>query len=69
MEMQTIKVNRINKNIKLGDVSYRPYTIGELPNSFGFLSSEDGEQEGVSKWFNYKGLTYLKDDRSKSHRQ
>jgi hypothetical protein len=68
MEMQTIKVNRINKNIKLGDVSYRPYTIGELPNSFGFLSSEDGEQEGVSKWFNYKGLTYLKDDRSKSQR-
>ena len=67
--MQTIKVNRINKNIKLGDVSYRPYTIGELPNSFGFLSSEDGEQEGVSKWFNYKGLTYLKDDRSKSQRQ
>ena len=69
MEMQTIKVNKINKNIKLGDVSYRPYTIGELPNSFGFLSSEDGEQEGVSKWFNYKGLTYLKDDRSKSQRQ
>ena len=69
MEMQTIKVNRINKNIKLGDVSYRPYTIGELPNSFGFLSSEDGEQEGASKWFNYKGLTYLKDDRSKSQRQ
>ena len=69
MEMQTIKVNRINKNIKLGDVSYRPYTIGELPNSFGFLSSEDGEQEGVSKWFNYKGLTYLKDDRGKSQRQ
>lgn len=68
MEMQTIKVNRINKNIKLGDVSYRPYTIGELPNSFGFLSSEDGEQEGASKWFNYKGLTYLKDDRSKSQR-
>ena len=67
--MQTIKVNRINKNIKLGDVSYRPYTIGELPNSFGFLSSEDGEQEGVSKWFNYKGLTYLKDDRSKLQRQ
>ena len=68
MEMQTIKVNRINKNIKLGDVSYRPYTIGELPNSFGFLSSEDGEQEGAAKWFNYKGLTYLKDDRSKSQR-
>ncbi len=69
MEMQTIKVNRINKNIKLGDVSYRPYAVGELPNLFGFLSSEDGEQEGVSKWFNYKGLTYLKDDRSKSQRQ
>ena len=69
MEMQTIKVNRINKNILLNDIAYRPYRVGELPNSFGFLSSEGGEQEGASKWFNYKGLTYLKDDRSKSQRQ
>jgi len=69
MEMQTIKVNRINKNILLNGIAYRPYRVGELPNSFGFLSSEGGEQEGASKWFNYKGLTYLKDDRSKSQRQ
>lgn len=66
--MNTIKVNRVTRNILLNGVAYRPYRVGELPNSFGFLSSGDGEQEGISKWFNYKGLTYLKDERSKSQR-
>jgi hypothetical protein len=44
------------------------YKVGELPNSFGFLLSEDGEQEGISKWFNLNGLTYVKDDRPKNKR-
>jgi len=68
MEMQTIKVNRVTKNIKLDGVAYRPYRIGELPNSFGFIYNEENDQEGISKWFNHKGLTYVKDDRSKSKR-
>lgn len=66
--MNTIKTNRVNKNIKLNGVSYRPYTVGELPNSFGFIYNEENDQEGIRKWFNYKGLTYVKDDRSKSKR-
>ena len=66
--MNTIKFNRVNKNIKLNGVSYRPYTVGELPNSFGFIYNEENDQEGIRKWFNYKGLTYVKDDRSKSKR-
>ncbi len=66
--MNTIKFNRVNKNILVNGVGYRPYKVGELPNSFGFLSSEDGEQEGISKWFNLNGLTYVKDDRPKNKR-
>ena len=66
--MNTIKTNRVNKNIKLNGVSYRPYKVGELPNSFGFIYNEENDQEGIRKWFNYKGLTYVKDDRSKSKR-
>ena len=67
--MNTIKFNRVNKNIKLNGVSYRPHTVGELPNSFGFLYEEANDREGISKWFNYKGLTYVRDERSKSQRQ
>ena len=66
--MNTIKFTRVNKNIKLNGVSYRPHTVGELPNSFGFIFDEANDREGVYQWFNYKGLTYVKDDRSKSKR-
>ena len=58
--MESIKINRLTKEIKLGDVKYRPYKVGELPDSFGFIHSETNDKDGVSKWFNYKGLTYLK---------
>ena len=68
INMNTIKTNRVNKNIKLNGVAYRPYKVGELPNSFGFIYNEENDQEGIRKWFNYKGLTYVKDDRSKSKR-
>ena len=66
--MNTIKTNRVNKNIKLNGVGYRPYKVGELPNSFGFIYNEENDQDGIRKWFNYKGLTYVKDERSKSNR-
>ena len=66
--MNTIKTNRVNKNIKLNGVAYRPYTVGELPNSFGFIYNKENDQEGIYQWFNYKGLTYVKDERSKSKR-
>ena len=66
--MNTIKTNRVNKNIKLNGVAYRPHTVGELPNSFGFIYNKEIDQEGIYQWFNYKGLTYVKDERSKSKR-
>ncbi len=57
--MNTIKFNRVNKNIILNGVGYRPYAVGELPNSFGFLYNQDKESYGKSHWFNYKGLTWI----------
>ena len=58
--MNTIKTNRVNKNVKVNGIKYRAYKVGELPDSFGFIHSETDDKDGVSKWFNYKGLTYLK---------
>ena len=53
------------KKLKSGElvvdgVLYTPYLIGELPPSFGYKLSDDGESKGHSEWFNYKGLTYIK---------
>ena len=56
--MQQIKFlsnNQILLNIQL----YQGYNIGELPSTFGFIYNEDKDQDGISEWFNYKGLTYV----------
>ena len=50
------------RKIKLGETTYKPYTLGNLPPTFGFKrNTKDGEdQDGIYEWFNYKGLTYIK---------
>ena len=60
--MQSIKF-KSDKTIKIGSDTYKPYTVGSLPPSFGFkhgLNSHGEMTEGISEWFNYKGLTYIK---------
>ena len=42
-----------------GEKGYRGYTISNLPKSFGFIYDEIKDQEGITEWFNYKGLTYI----------
>jgi hypothetical protein len=48
-----------NNLIRLNGVLYTPYTVGDLPQRFGFIYNEDKEQDGITSWFNYKGLTYI----------
>jgi hypothetical protein len=63
MNLKTKTMNKIKflktKRIKLNGVQYKPYLIGELPSTFGFIYNEDKDQEGITEWFNYKGLTYV----------
>ena len=47
--MNTIKFLKNNK-IKLNNIIYKPYTICELPNTFG---------TEILELFNYKGFTYI----------
>lgn len=53
--------------IKLNNVIYKPVLIGDIPNKFGYKwisdYNDEGEEiflNGIYKWFNYKGLTYIK---------
>ena len=39
------------QKIKLNGITYKPYTICELPPKFG--------TDEITTWFNYKGLTYI----------
>jgi hypothetical protein len=57
--MQNI-IKQVDKTtIKLNNVTYKGYNVGELPTRFAFIYNEDKDQEGISSWFNYQGLTYV----------
>ena len=55
--------------MKLNRKPYKGYNLGEIPPSFGFDAKLDGINEngqdkfkyGINKWFNYKGLTWIKE--------
>ncbi len=64
--MKTIQ--HINKNlISINKQFYKGYVLGDLPPTFSFLCREELDEEkntkkvyGISKWLNYKGLTWIK---------
>jgi len=54
------KIKFINSTtIKLIHTTYKGYPVGELPKRFAFIYNEDSDQEGITEWFNYKGLTFV----------
>jgi hypothetical protein len=56
--MNTIKFTS-KTSLKLNGVDYKGYTVGNLPKKFAFIYDESDDKEGVTNWFNYKGLTYI----------
>jgi hypothetical protein len=48
-----------NNFIKVNGVLYTPYLVGDLPQSFGFIFDAENEKDGISEFFNFKGLTYI----------
>ncbi len=57
--------------MKLNKRPYKGYNLGEIPPSFGFDAKLDGINEngqdqfkyGINKWFNYKGLTWIREQK------
>tara|TARA_Y100001951_G_C11123413_1_gene174122 strand:+ start:195 stop:389 length:195 start_codon:yes stop_codon:yes gene_type:complete len=58
--MKTIKFINEHK-IKLNGVVYKPYKLADLPPKFGSIEHKEGF--GIAEWFNYKGLTYVVDEK------
>jgi len=64
--MNTIKFTS-KTTLKLNNLPYKGYLVGDLPNSFGFKEKHIGQDEegndqyriGHSQWFNLKGMTWL----------
>jgi len=56
--MKSIKF--INSStIKINNKTYKGYSVSSLPKKFAFIYNEDKDQDGITEWFNYKGLTYV----------
>ena len=54
------KIKFINSStIKINHTTYKGYNIGELPKRFAFIYNLENDKEGITEWFNYKGLTYV----------
>ena len=54
------KFKQLNSStIILAGKIFKGYTVGDLPKTFGFIYNEDKDQDGITEWFNYKGLTYI----------
>jgi len=54
------KFKQLNSStIILAGKIFKGYTVGDLPKTFGFIYDEDKDQDGLTQWFNYKGLTYI----------
>ncbi len=56
--MNIIKLTS-KKTLKLNNVRYKAYFVGDLPPSFGFKYND--KKQGIYQWFNYKGLTWVRD--------
>ena len=64
--MNTIKFTS-KTTCRLNGIEYKGYTVGDLPNSFGFKEIYLGQDEegidqyrfGKYQWFNLNGLTWL----------
>lgn len=48
-----------NNIVRVNNMLYKGYLIGDLPPSFGYIYDQEKETEGISSFFNLKGLTYI----------
>jgi hypothetical protein len=56
----TIKFSRTKKELKLNGDIHVGFDLANLPNKFAYIYNDIAETGGVSKWFNYKGLTWVR---------
>jgi hypothetical protein len=48
-----------NNIVRVNNMLYKGYLIGDLPPSFGYIYDQEKETEGITSFFNLKGLTYI----------
>jgi hypothetical protein len=59
MSNKVSSFKRRESTIWLNKVEYTGFQIGYLPKRFAFIYDVEDEQDGLSSWFNFRGLTYI----------
>lgn len=59
--MQSLKFKSKTRLILNGIKLYRGYSISEIPSKFAFIYDEYEDKDGITEWFNYKGLTWIQE--------
>lgn len=78
-KLQITQNNIINKHMKMmkftskttlrlknqngTPIKYKGYELGSLPPKFAYIYDDNKEAFGVNEWFNYKGLTWIKEQK------
>jgi len=65
--IKQLRNNKIKLEHKKADGStmwlpYKPYILNDIPKNFGCRQYQS-DVEGLNEWFNYKGYTYVRDER------
>ena len=55
----TIKFSRTKKELKLNGDNSEVFDLANLPNKFAYIHDAIEDRDGITKWFNYKGLTWI----------
>ena len=58
--MQTIRFSRVKRELKLNGDLHIGFDLANLPNKFAYIYDDLSETNGVRKYFNYKGLTWIR---------
>ena len=56
----TIKFSRTKKELKLNGDIHVGFDLSNLPNKFAYIYDTINDRDGITKWFNYKGLTWIR---------
>ncbi len=52
-----LRMKDIDGNISM----YKGYELGDLPPKFAYIYDDNKETFGINQWFNFKGLTWIKE--------
>jgi hypothetical protein len=59
-EMPSIKFSRTKRELKINGDTHIGFDLTNLPTKFAYIYDAIDDRDGIRRWFNYKGLTWVR---------